>query len=113
MLCDVCPLVYCPLGVASLLKTFALLSWHLFQRVNFPDDEPWISVNAYFVHDTSEWRDLNPKFILQIYRDYQRVKDKVFLKTLWPILQVRIKLNFVIGFPAVSVVSEAFLIFIL
>jgi len=47
-----------------------------------------MSVNAYFVHDTSEWRDLNPKFILQIYRDYYRLKDKVFLKTLWPILQV-------------------------
>ncbi len=27
-------------------------------------------INSYPVHDVSEWRDLNIKFVLQVYRDY-------------------------------------------
>ena len=52
------------------------------------DDEPWLSVNAYFVHDTADWRDLNPKFVLQVYRDYHLTQDKQFLAMLWPVLKV-------------------------
>lgn len=35
-----------------------------------PEEEPFDLINAYPVHDVSEWRDLNTKFILQVYRDY-------------------------------------------
>ena len=46
-------------------------------------------MNAYFVHDTADWRDLNPKFVLQVYRDYYLTKDEQFLKTVWPMLKVK------------------------
>lgn len=32
-------------------------------------EEPFVLVNSYNIHDVSKWRDLNPKFILQTYRD--------------------------------------------
>ncbi|XP_053672231.1 non-lysosomal glucosylceramidase isoform X1 [Anopheles nili] len=35
-----------------------------------PAEEPFELINAYPIHDVSEWRDLNIKFILQVYRDY-------------------------------------------
>jgi non-lysosomal glucosylceramidase len=35
-----------------------------------PAEEPFIQINSYPIHDVSEWRDLNIKFVLQVYRDY-------------------------------------------
>lgn len=35
-----------------------------------PDEEPFVQINSYCVHDVSDWRDLNVKFVLQVYRDY-------------------------------------------
>lgn len=35
-----------------------------------PAENPWHQINAYPIHDVSEWRDLNTKFVLQVYRDY-------------------------------------------
>lgn len=35
-----------------------------------PAEEPFVLINAYPIHDVSEWRDLNVKFVLQVYRDY-------------------------------------------
>uniref|UniRef100_A0A336KNI8 CSON012927 protein n=1 Tax=Culicoides sonorensis TaxID=179676 RepID=A0A336KNI8_CULSO len=35
-----------------------------------PNEEPFTLINAYPVHDVSAWRDLNIKFVLQVYRDY-------------------------------------------
>ncbi|XP_010218121.1 PREDICTED: non-lysosomal glucosylceramidase [Tinamus guttatus] len=40
-----------------------------------PDDEPWQRVNAYLIHDTANWKDLNLKFVLQVYRDYYLTQD--------------------------------------
>lgn len=40
----------------------------------FPDNEPFTKINAYNIHDVSEWRDLNMKFILQVLRDYRILK---------------------------------------
>ena len=31
-----------------------------------PEDEPWVRVNSYNIHDVSEWRDLNLKLVLQV-----------------------------------------------
>lgn len=36
-----------------------------------PDEEPFTLINSYPIHDVAEWRDLNVKFILQVYRDYE------------------------------------------
>lgn len=48
-----------------------------------PEDEPYRIVNAYNVHDVSEWRDLNLKFVLQCYRDYCQNKNVDYLKDMW------------------------------
>ncbi|XP_060523474.1 non-lysosomal glucosylceramidase [Cylas formicarius] len=34
-----------------------------------PGEAPFLSINAYNIHDVSGWRDLNPKFVLQTFRD--------------------------------------------
>ncbi|XP_066273530.1 non-lysosomal glucosylceramidase-like isoform X1 [Branchiostoma lanceolatum] len=49
-----------------------------------PYDEPFVHVNAYVMHDTSDWRDLNLKFVLQVFRDYFVGRDKDFLAFMWP-----------------------------
>ncbi|XP_014676714.1 PREDICTED: non-lysosomal glucosylceramidase-like isoform X2 [Priapulus caudatus] len=56
-----------------------------------PDDEPWERVNGYRVHDTGNWKDLNLKFVLQVYRDYLLQKDKQLLVDMWPLVQAVIK----------------------
>lgn len=40
-----------------------------------PNEEPFTLINAYNVHDVSEWRDLNNAFILQVFRDYTILKN--------------------------------------
>ncbi|CAL8325715.1 unnamed protein product [Lota lota] len=50
-----------------------------------PDDEPWQRVNAYLIHDTANWKDLNLKFVLQVYRDFHFTRDNTYLRDMWPI----------------------------
>uniref|UniRef100_A0A8D3BM73 Non-lysosomal glucosylceramidase n=1 Tax=Scophthalmus maximus TaxID=52904 RepID=A0A8D3BM73_SCOMX len=52
-----------------------------------PDDEPWQRVNAYLIHDTADWKDLNLKFVLQVYRDFHLTQDSQYLRDMWPICQ--------------------------
>ncbi|XP_041043261.1 non-lysosomal glucosylceramidase isoform X3 [Carcharodon carcharias] len=52
-----------------------------------PDDEPWERVNAYLIHDTADWKDLNLKFVLQVYRDYYLTDDIMYLKDMWSVCQ--------------------------
>ncbi|KAI6695873.1 hypothetical protein NL676_023583, partial [Syzygium grande] len=40
--------------------------------------DPWNEMNAYNIHDTSKWKDLNPKFVLQVYRDFSATGDLAF-----------------------------------
>lgn len=54
------------------------------------DDEPWQRVNAYLIHDTARWKDLNLKFVLQVYRDYYLMKDSAYLRDMWPVCLVRL-----------------------
>jgi non-lysosomal glucosylceramidase len=35
-----------------------------------PSEDPWNKTNVYNFQDVSNWKDLGPKFVLQIYRDY-------------------------------------------
>lgn len=46
--------------------------------------DPWLEINAYNIHDTSQWKDLNSKFVLQIYRDLVATGDMTFGKDVWP-----------------------------
>ncbi|CAI9117799.1 OLC1v1019284C2 [Oldenlandia corymbosa var. corymbosa] len=46
--------------------------------------DPWHEMNAYNIHDTSKWKDLNPKFVLQVYRDFAGTGDLSFAADVWP-----------------------------
>lgn len=35
-----------------------------------PEEEAFTLINCYNIHDVNDWKDLNPKFVLQVYRDY-------------------------------------------
>jgi non-lysosomal glucosylceramidase len=52
-----------------------------------PEDKPWENLNAYTFHDTKDWKDLNLKFILTVFRDYYHVKDENYLKYMWPYIK--------------------------
>jgi hypothetical protein len=52
------------------------------------DDEPWVRVNAYVIHPTHEWKDLNVKFVLQVYRDYVATNDHLYLEKMYPFVKV-------------------------
>ncbi|XP_014239867.1 non-lysosomal glucosylceramidase isoform X2 [Cimex lectularius] len=41
-------------------------------------------INYYPIHDVSKWKDLNLKFVLQVYRDYTLMKDKSYLVDMFP-----------------------------
>ena len=34
-----------------------------------PAEEPWVKVNSYTIHDVREWRDLNCKLVVMVWRD--------------------------------------------
>lgn len=53
--------------------------------VGDPGDEPWNRLNAYVIHPTHEWKDLNTKFILQVYRDFVKIKDYQYLIDMYPL----------------------------
>jgi non-lysosomal glucosylceramidase len=42
-----------------------------------PSGHPWKETNAYNFQDVSNWKDLGSKFILQIYRDYKYMANKL------------------------------------
>ncbi|XP_046661993.1 non-lysosomal glucosylceramidase isoform X2 [Homalodisca vitripennis] len=48
-----------------------------------PSEEPFVLINAYNIHDVSEWRDLNLKFVLQCYRDYVLSRNVQYLRDMW------------------------------
>jgi non-lysosomal glucosylceramidase len=51
-----------------------------------PFEDPFYLPNAYNWQDSNSWKDLNPKFVLMIYRDYALTgsKDTTFLRDTWP-----------------------------
>lgn len=55
-----------------------------------PAEDPWIKTNVYNFHDTTQWKDLNSKLVLQVYRDYIATGDKVFLAECWEALQTAV-----------------------
>ena len=51
-----------------------------------PEGDPFFAVNEPGWQDTNDWKDLNSKFILMVYRDYVLTgkKDKAFLRDMFP-----------------------------
>ncbi|KAG1353982.1 non-lysosomal glucosylceramidase [Cocos nucifera] len=52
--------------------------------------DPWHEMNAYNIHDTSKWKDLNPKFVLQVYRDFAATGNMSFGRDIWPAVRAAI-----------------------
>jgi len=54
-----------------------------------PQEDPVVNANQYNYQDVSNWRDLNSKYVLMIWRDYQLTgaKDEAFLRDSWPAVQ--------------------------
>ncbi|GAB5034529.1 non-lysosomal glucosylceramidase [Nannochloropsis oceanica] len=53
-----------------------------------PSGTPWEDVNAYNLQDVNRWKDLGPKLVLQIHRDYVATGSLPFVMTLWPVLRL-------------------------
>ncbi len=51
--------------------------------LGWPQEDPFYLVNGYDFHDSGIWKDLNPKFVLQVYRDFTFTRDKAFLEQCW------------------------------
>ncbi|OON20219.1 hypothetical protein X801_03903 [Opisthorchis viverrini] len=53
-----------------------------------PEGEPWRDANAYVMYPTKDWKDLNPKFVLQVWRDWKLTQDNDYLLYMLPIVNV-------------------------
>ncbi|CAD6199979.1 unnamed protein product [Caenorhabditis auriculariae] len=56
-------------GESSQTKKFSRVPHDL----GHPMAEPWIHINSYMLHDSSEWRDLNLKYVIGCWRDWKFV----------------------------------------
>ena len=54
-----------------------------------PSEDPFKQINQFSWQDTNGWKDLNPKFVLLVYRDFvlSGSTDTAFLKYTWPAVQ--------------------------
>jgi non-lysosomal glucosylceramidase len=54
-----------------------------------PQEDPFFQVNQFSWQNTNDWKDLNSKFVLMVYRDYvfSGRKDLAFLRYTWPAVQ--------------------------
>lgn len=59
----------------------------LFYIIPFADEEPFKLINSYPIHDVSDWKDLNPKYVVSCYRDYKITGNVDHLKDLWPAIK--------------------------
>ena len=58
--------------------------------MGWPDEDPWVKVNGYYFHNVNDWKDLNSKFVLQIYRDFVATGDLSFVQDTWPAVEAAI-----------------------
>jgi non-lysosomal glucosylceramidase len=49
-----------------------------------PEEDPWLRVNWYSWQDINIWKDLNAKFVLQLWRDYVFTGDETLVEDGWP-----------------------------
>jgi non-lysosomal glucosylceramidase len=58
-----------------------------------PEGDPFVAVNEPGWQDTNDWKDLNSKFVLMVYRDYALTgrSDTGFLRETWPAVQAAIE----------------------
>lgn len=51
-----------------------------------PSEDPWHKVNIYNFQDVCNWKDLGPKFVLQVYRDFVHTRAFNFLRDMYPVV---------------------------
>jgi len=56
-----------------------------------PGDDPWYKVNSYNIQPINAWKDLNCKFVLQVYRDYVLTGHQKFLWDCFPTCRLAIE----------------------
>ena len=57
-----------------------------------PGDDPLVRVNQYHFQESNRWKDLNPKFVLQAWRDRACDPDPAaYLATVWPAVRAAIE----------------------
>ncbi|MGA7107697.1 MAG: non-lysosomal glucosylceramidase [Terracidiphilus sp.] len=58
-----------------------------------PEGDPFVAVNEPGWQDTNDWKDLNSKFVLMVYRDYVLTgrNDTAFLSETWPAVKSAIE----------------------
>ena len=58
-----------------------------------PEEDPFYKVNQFSWQNTDDWKDLNTKFVLMVYRDYvlSGRKDAQFLRDTWPSVQLSLE----------------------
>jgi non-lysosomal glucosylceramidase len=58
-----------------------------------PEEDPFFKVNQFSWQNTDDWKDLNTKFVLMVYRDYvfSGRTDAQFLRDTWPSVQLAIE----------------------
>lgn len=58
-----------------------------------PQEDPLVLTNQYNYQDVSNWRDLNSKYVLMIWRDFALTgsTDTAFLRESWPAVQMAMK----------------------
>ena len=54
-----------------------------------PEGDPFVAINQPGWQDTNDWKDLNSKFVLMVYRDYVLTgrSDTAFLRENWPAMK--------------------------
>jgi len=51
-----------------------------------PTEAPWLRPNAYTWQDSNIWKDLNSKFVLQVWRDAVLLGDQTLIHQTWPMV---------------------------
>lgn len=59
--------------------------------LGLPEEDPWKRVNGYNLHDVNQWKDLNPKLVLQVYRTAVTIADESFMAELWPAVEAALE----------------------
>jgi non-lysosomal glucosylceramidase len=52
--------------------------------VGAPADDPWMVSNSYHFQDPNRWKDLNSKFVLQLWRDVALLGASELVTEMWP-----------------------------
>jgi non-lysosomal glucosylceramidase len=56
-----------------------------------PTEDPLLNTNAYNYQNINDWKDLNLKYVLRVYRDYVILNDRSILDGAWPTIPLALR----------------------